>query len=159
MLRTDMMWQGRWCSRLWNTDLLELPARWWCRSQEQEDRSRSKLLFYWGRRSAQPRGLTGGGGGGGRLIHLKAKTSKTEKFHKNNFVHRHHEKHRIQAGLDWGLSFERCRTEGHASLTHILQGPRGRGTPRNKLPAPQIAHTHIFSPPVGLLPGNHTDPK
>lgn len=77
---------------------------------------------------------------------------------KNNFVHRHHEKYRIQAGLARGLS-ELCWTEGHASLTHILQGPWGRATPRNRLLAPQIANTHIFSPPTGLLPGNHTDPN
>lgn len=109
-----------------------------------------------GKRKRQPRGLTRKEESQSTL---KSNFKKLENIIKANVVHMHHQKYRIQAGPDLGLYFALGYTKGHVSLTYILEQHWGRGTPRNKALAPQIANTHIFSPPVELLPGNHTDPK
>lgn len=74
----------------------------------------------------------------------KPNFEKLQNVTRANFVHMYHQIYRIQAGLDLGLRFELCHAEGHASLTDIWKQPRGRGTSRNKLLAPQ-QQRHIFS--------------
>lgn len=94
----------------------------------------------------------------GKSINLEAKFQKTEQCHKSQFCP-------YASPTMLTPSWTRSGTlpgavlQGHSSLPYMLHRYRGRGAPRDQRLAPQTANTHIFSPRMGLLPGNHTDPK
>lgn len=81
----------------------------------------SSFAILLGRREWQPRGLT--------AKERKVNQPNLEQL-KNvataNVVHVHHQKCRVQGGLDVGLYFELRCTEGHARLADISQQPGGR---------------------------------